>query len=398
MTRLWRALEDSPTLREVIVGWRRQLGTEFDVLRHFFIATSSLPSSCYLSSRDRWRWLVIDDGHRIFARDPKTFEDRCVQRSDVLLHRVDMRAIARQICEAMQGTDRFETLGGTQHLTRVGNLPASLNSLPMYFCTQRYESDVVRSVHLASSHAEQEFVLLTPTNRPMSPEAARWLGRAGGVSIAADELVKVEDGRFLRREDAVTKIQRLLGMEVSESPAYQFQLCGEKHRLASFAGNTFVLNETPGTFYLAIVLASPRQLHSATRLESMRSGIHEVAKSGAVGTQIDEQAKRDYGQRLRDVMTEIEEIQSSAGEIRLAELHAEREMLVQTLKSATGLAGELRERVDADRSRQSVCAAIRRAFKSIRANNAELAEYLETTVNLGFDVQYLPPTDLDWRL
>ena len=398
MTRLWRALEDAASLMEVAEVWQQRLGTEFEPLSRFFIATNKLASRVRFVG-DSARWKVIEYEDRVIALNEETFEHRVLQRSDALLRRIDVRLLAKEICESLGWSPKFEMLGRTYHVCRIGELPASLKAFPVYLCIRKYPTDVVRAIDEVARHASGPFLFVLPTNRSLDTAATVWLERTDGkIASAADLLRSSDPSELVAQDDARSKLQRVLGLEVTDSPRYQFKLIGSKHRFIAFDSEPTVVKESPGTYYLAALLASPRQAIHATELEAMRTGVHAAASTGSLGTQIDEEAKRNYGIRLRELMEEIEDTKLFAGEERLAELHTERESIVQALQSATQRGDELREDSDADRARQSVCAAIRRGYKAIAVENRQLADYLEDRIRLGHEIVYEPPTVLDWDL
>ena len=100
MTRLWRALEDAASLMEVAEVWQQRLGTEFEPLSRLFIATNKLASRVRFVG-DSARWKVIEYEDRVIALNEETFEHRVLQRSNALLRRIDVRLLAKEMCESL---------------------------------------------------------------------------------------------------------------------------------------------------------------------------------------------------------------------------------------------------------------------------------------------------------
>lgn len=396
MTTLWRAFEDAPVLMEVAEVWRQRLGTEFELLGRFFTPTNRI-ATCISFGRQNEYWRIIEEPDRIVAVNHKTYEHKFVQRSDVILHRIDVQALAKEACEALRWNYQFESLGQTHHICQIGLLPASLNGLPVYFCIRKYSTDVVREIDSIARHAGGPFLLTMPTAAPFDSNAMVWLGRADGYFVPMSELVDVGGAKLAAQTDATAKLQRALRIEVVKSHPYQFKLVGDSHRFVAFNGPAKVVDESPGTFYIAKLIASPGREIWASELQSYRSGINPIVSSGSMGTIIDEEARRNYATRLRDVVTEIADVRDSVSEDRLAELHTERDHLMATLNGATQRGNELREDADSDRARQAVCAAIRRGFKEIAKRDEALANHLRNSINLGFKCGYAPASSVDWE-
>ena len=136
MTRLWRALEDAASLMEVAEVWQQRLGTAFEPLSRFFIATNKLASRVRFVG-DSARWKVIEHEDRVIALNEETFEHRVLRRSNALLRRIDVRSLAKEMCESLGWSPKFEMLGRTYHVCRIGELPASLKAFPVYLCIRK---------------------------------------------------------------------------------------------------------------------------------------------------------------------------------------------------------------------------------------------------------------------
>lgn len=399
MSKLWRALEDTPILMEVAAVWRERLETEFEPLRRFFTPTNRI-SRCMSFGKVNEHWRIIEEPDRIVAINDERYEHKFVERREALLHRIDVRALGREICEVMGWHYCFEMLGGTYHVCRIGKMPASLGALPVYFCIRKYQNELVCAIHEAAQHATGPFLFVLPTNKPMDAVATTWLQRAGGNFMAAEDLVRFDDrmeiGSMLAFADANSKLQRSLGIEISDEPRYLFRLVGTKHRFIAFDSEPIVIQESPGTFYIAALLSAPHKIIQAIHLESMWTGINAAASTGSLGTKIDSEAKQNYEAKLRSLTEEIEDIAALGGVGRLESLVSEREAIVETLCSATQRGNELREDSDANRARNSVGAAIRRAMKVIAKEHPPLAEHLTLSLSLGLELAYSPARNLDW--
>ncbi len=144
------------------------------------------------------------------------------------------------------------------------------------------------------------------------------------------------------------------------------------------------------------MLTMPNIEVRATQLESLRTGIHEKVASGSKGQVIDPQAKREFQQRLADLAEDIEEAEGFNDVGRLEHLQAEREQLMETLRTTSGMNGDIREDYDADRSRNTVSRSIRRAINAVTEEHPALGRHLDDSIRLGLRMAYSPAEPIDW--
>jgi hypothetical protein len=106
---------------------------------------------------------------------------------------------------------------------------------------------------------------------------------------------------------------------------------------------------------------------------------------------LDETARRQYRERLADLMEEIEEAERWSDPERTARAVAERDALVEALSAATGLGGRSRRLGDEhERARKAVSARIRDAVERIATVHPELGRHLAATVSTGAWCSYSP--------
>jgi hypothetical protein len=159
-------------------------------------------------------------------------------------------------------------------------------------------------------------------------------------------------------------------------------------------------------WHLAALLANPgREIHALELITSPSAPHHETdatisqgrLDSGAI---LDEQAKREYRDRIEDLQEAIEEAESWNDSDRAARARHELDLLLQQLKAATGLGGrDRRMGSDAERARLNVTHAIRSAMARIREHHPALGHYLEQTVRTGTFCAYVPDprAAVDWK-
>jgi hypothetical protein len=118
-----------------------------------------------------------------------------------------------------------------------------------------------------------------------------------------------------------------------------------------------------------------------------------------LGPTIDDDARRAYEQRIRDLQAELEEAEGF-GDLHRAELaRVELDQLIDALASATGLAGRARRVGGTDeRARSAVTRRIRDAMRRVGEVHPALAEHLVATVHTGRWCVYSPAEPREWMV
>jgi TolB-like protein len=112
---------------------------------------------------------------------------------------------------------------------------------------------------------------------------------------------------------------------------------------------------------------------------------------------LDEQAKRAYRHRLREIEAELAEAESDNDSGRAGRMEEERERLLDEMRKATGLAGRDRKMGDsAERSRTAVTWRIRHAIKKLKAAHPALARHLGHSIKTGVFCSYTPEKETRW--
>ena len=177
-------------------------------------------------------------------------------------------------------------------------------------------------------------------------------------------------------------------------------------------GSTFRLRDTVGLAYLARLLADPnREWHALDLASSAASdgssavpavGGGHALRQERPGPLLDEQAKRAYRERLRELEEELAEAEGWHDQHRAARARAEREALARQLRSATGLGGRDRSagRGAAERARVSVTKALRGVIHRIAEHDPALGTHLDRSIRTGTFCSYSPDPNqpVTWEL
>lgn len=126
------------------------------------------------------------------------------------------------------------------------------------------------------------------------------------------------------------------------------------------------------------------ELLSGPHAESSQHARDVLPSTTSTVPLLDEQAKREYRQRIRDLEEDIQEADMNNDTERRARLQSELDMIMDELRRAAGLAGRTRSfTTETEKARISVTKAIRRAIAAIRTHDPMLAEELDRRIMTG---------------
>jgi tetratricopeptide (TPR) repeat protein len=112
---------------------------------------------------------------------------------------------------------------------------------------------------------------------------------------------------------------------------------------------------------------------------------------GNAGPALDEQARREYRQRVRELEEELEEATGLADHGRSDELREELDFITRELSRAFGLGGRQRPTAAAaERARVNVRRRIKDAIQRIEEQLPEAARHLDNTIKTGSYCRYAP--------
>jgi TolB-like protein len=171
-----------------------------------------------------------------------------------------------------------------------------------------------------------------------------------------------------------------------------FRRAGDVWTLA-FAGDAVTLRDVKGFADLAELLARPGEDVHCLELAGRRD---EPMGADPV---LDERARREVRERIRDLEEQIEEAERGGDLARTSRAREELDQLVTTLAGALGLGGRPRRAGSAvERARSSVTWRIRSAIRKIAAAHPALGRHLDNAVRTGTTCVYQPETPIDWAL
>jgi hypothetical protein len=201
------------------------------------------------------------------------------------------------------------------------------------------------------------------------------------------------------------RVAAVRGHPSSAPPAADavFRREGEFWTIA-YQGQTFRLRDVKGLRYIASLLASPgHEVHVLELVSAATGGPADararLAEDDAVASRpseldplLDDQAKKEYGQRLHELEEELEHARDWGDTERADRLQDELDLLTQELARAIGLRG--RDRTfssPSERARINLTKAIRTAIRLIDKHCPELAAHFEASIQTGRSCSYTTP-------
>ncbi|HEX6336409.1 MAG TPA: hypothetical protein VFZ85_05600 [Jiangellaceae bacterium] len=180
--------------------------------------------------------------------------------------------------------------------------------------------------------------------------------------------------------------------EPAEAAANAFVRQGDVWKV-TFAGRTAFARHTKGMSDIATLLRRPGQEVSAMDL------IGAGAVVTSTGPALDERARAEYQERIRELQAEVDDADRANDPYRAERATLELDALVDELSSAYGLGGRSRATGEtAERARTAVTWRIRAAIDRLHSSHSELADHLRRSVQTGRFCRYEPPAEVSWKL
>ncbi len=167
--------------------------------------------------------------------------------------------------------------------------------------------------------------------------------------------------------------------------------------LAVYEGVPKSIPDSNGVAYIAYLLRQPgREVHAA-KLRADIQGKGQNIVAGSAGEILDDDALKDYKERITEIDEELAEAEANNDLARKGQLAEEREALCDEIRSATGLGGKKRTASDdRERHRQAVSRAIHRALRRIKDNHEPLWQHLQNSLKIGEFLSYQPDQPTSW--
>ena len=226
------------------------------------------------------------------------------------------------------------------------------------------------------------FAAMGPEMFPLPP--------GGGRALATGEAI-IRARRALAGRTAPAVVAAKTEAEGGTAPLEgRFERSGDAWRI-DWAGQTLTIRSSKGMQDLARLLAHPgREIHC---LELAGAGVEQ----GPTGEAIDDTARRELEQRIRDLQGEIDEAEAHNDHVRADRAQAEFDAVVEHLAGALGLGGRARRGGStAERARSAVTHRIRATIRRLTEEHPELGRHLAVSVTTGVFCAYRPERPVHW--
>lgn len=120
---------------------------------------------------------------------------------------------------------------------------------------------------------------------------------------------------------------------------------------------------------------------------------------GDAGDVADRQALREWQQRARELLGEIEEARDAGDHVRIEEIEEEMAFLTKAMEGGKGLGGRQRKAGDKRKNvRDAFRNAVDRAIKQIAKYDKALAQHLKESIKHGNEAVYRPEISVVWEV
>jgi tetratricopeptide (TPR) repeat protein len=159
-----------------------------------------------------------------------------------------------------------------------------------------------------------------------------------------------------------------------------------------FAGRTTAAKRSKGLDDLIRLVAAPgREIHC---LELIGAGVEQPS----TGELIDDTARREYEQRVRDLQAVIDTAEADNDYVRADFARVELDAIVDQLTSTLGLGGRRRRASgSAERARSAVTQRLRATIRRLGETNPALGRHLEVSIITGTYCSYKPEHPVTWQ-
>jgi hypothetical protein len=177
------------------------------------------------------------------------------------------------------------------------------------------------------------------------------------------------------------------------SPDEATMICEGATWAVTYGGVTCRLRDSKGVRDLAVLLARPGQdVHCLELVGGSDVG-------SAAGPALDQQARRAYERRIRELQGDIDDARAANDAARAERAEAELDLLVQQLSEAFGLSGRARATGSAaERARSAVGWRVRASLRHAAEAHPALGRHLQNAVRTGTWCSYRPENAVSWKI
>lgn len=427
LSQMWRALESPPGLIRSAADWKRLLGADYEVAKKFLRIREGLATSipCHATPPCGCDHAVIvhspDDIVSVCRCSPKRCSTISINRLDAVIYEVNLSEFGAAIADALSIKHEERSVDGLSMTWQIGTyVPRIGLRIPLFLTVQNDSEDFKHSVTSLIAVGNSPFVLLAPTEDYWRPEYDSLLRGKNARFLALSDILNW-NVKLSARQPIETILADLLEQvlpSVTEETVFRRE--GDVWRIV-YANSSISLRHSTGLAYIEQLLRNPNQEIHAAMIEAAVAGTlsssqnqadevqdrseddeyeSPVSTSGAipVGSHLDQQALKEYDQRITEAKKELEEATANNDTGRIESLKREINILTKEAARGTGLQGRPRRGGDGERARQAVSKAVNRALKTINKKHPTLWQHLNSSLKIGEYLSYRPEKPISWAV
>jgi len=195
LKKFWWSLEYLIDQAEIPDGWRRKLGDELPLVARFLLPTQELVG--VVGSPVPYRHCVHEvifwKGEYVTSC-PDGCESVTLTRDDLVVHRVDIASLAREIVAVLglQAMPTAEPIQNVHNVWRIGDyVPSAGFRFPVFLALLGEPPDLEQAV-LSLTVSDAPFLLVIPTRSPITQRLTDILARAKSSLFIADEIIGMD--------------------------------------------------------------------------------------------------------------------------------------------------------------------------------------------------------------
>jgi len=207
LDRLWSLIADHPDLLATRAEWKESLDADYPLASIHLVATQEI-SKTWVCGRPGtsgcYRRVIEHSRDHLVAVCPEGRCDRVpLDRADVVLHRLDLRSLCRELCLALHLNHRKieviddDRVGSSPSLYRLGIFTINGRGIAIYFTRRTLAEQllpILETMRLRDHSGSA--VLLVPVDEGIDMVVRSAARRANVIMLQLHRTVKVDSGHF----------------------------------------------------------------------------------------------------------------------------------------------------------------------------------------------------------
>jgi len=261
----------------------------------------------------------------------------------------------------------------------------------------RIVADVAAALAHRSAHPMWEQLVATARSLPITTVAAAHFELIPLPEVSAAPLARQQVIAAIRQVIADEPADRAAptaapSIPSPEARAAVIRQLGDMWEL-DYHGRTVAVRSSKGLVDIVrLIEAAGREIH-CTELAGV------AVEQASTGEVIDDVARRQYEERIRDLQAEIDAAESANDYARSYRYQVELDTLIEHLTSTLDRRGRVRRGAGStERARSAVTHRVRSAIRQLGQLHPALGKHLEHSVNTGVYCSYRPEHETAWSV